>query len=106
IKGNKAAQIVEQIRTQVEQQHLQAGDKLPPQRHLAEHLAVTVGTISRAYAQAEQQGLIESKTGSGSYVKSPTNYQQQWGSLKGNSQHIELWQNTAFTQSRAQHLTP
>ncbi|WP_406610713.1 PLP-dependent aminotransferase family protein [Agarivorans sp. JK6] len=104
--NNKATQIVEQIRLQIEQQQLKPGEKLPPQRQLAEHLAVTVGTISRAYAQAELQGLIESKTGSGSYVKSPTNYQQQWGSLKGNNQHIELWQNTAFTQARAQQLVP
>lgn len=103
---NKATQIVAQLRELLAQQQLQAGDKLPPQRQLAEHLGVTVGTISRAYAQAEKQGLIESKTGSGSYVKAAINYQKQWGSLKSSQQHIGLWQNSAFTQARAVHLMP
>ncbi|MGY5452422.1 aminotransferase-like domain-containing protein [Agarivorans sp. MS3-6] len=104
-EGNKAAQIVEQLRELVASSSLLPGEKLPPQRHLAEWLEVTVGTISRAYTQAEQQGLIESRTGSGSYVKKMPDYQQQWGSLKGDNQNIGLWQNTAFTQARAQHLS-
>ena len=37
--------------------HLKAGDRLPTHRDLAWHLGVTVGTVSRAYAEAERRGL-------------------------------------------------
>src|ERR1700744_4581472 len=36
---------------------LPAGEKLPPHRSLASELHVTTGTISRAYAELERQGL-------------------------------------------------
>lgn len=48
---------------------LKPGDQLPTHRALADHLGVTVGTVTRAYAEAEKQLLIESKVGSGTYVR-------------------------------------
>ncbi|MEM8952193.1 MAG: PLP-dependent aminotransferase family protein [Pseudomonadota bacterium] len=49
---------------------LEAGRKLPPQRELAYKLGVTVGTVSRAYALAEQLGLVKGEVGRGTFVKS------------------------------------
>ncbi len=49
---------------------LKPGDKLPTHRRLADELKVTVGTITRGYAEAERRSLLESKVGSGTYVKS------------------------------------
>ncbi len=49
---------------------LQAGAKLPPQRRLADALGVAVGTVTRAYAEAERLGLVEARVGSGTYIKS------------------------------------
>ncbi len=48
---------------------LKAGDKLPTHRRLADTLSVTVGTVTRAYAEAERKQLIESRVGSGTFVK-------------------------------------
>jgi DNA-binding transcriptional MocR family regulator len=48
---------------------LPPGRKLPPQRHLADALDVTVGTVSRAYAEAERQGWVSARVGSGTYVR-------------------------------------
>ncbi len=45
------------------------GQRLPPQRHLADALSVTVGTVSRAYAEAERQGWVSARVGSGTYVR-------------------------------------
>lgn len=50
---------------------LQAGDKLPTHRALADKLDVTVGTVTRAYAEAEKSQRLESRVGSGTYVKEP-----------------------------------
>lgn len=48
---------------------LQPGDRLPPQRELAWALGVTVGTITRAYQEAEQNGLVAGEVGRGTYIR-------------------------------------
>ncbi len=45
------------------------GEKLPPHRTLASALNVTVGTISRAYSQLEQEGKVIPRIGDGTYVQ-------------------------------------
>lgn len=47
---------------------LKAGDRLPPQRELAHRLGLGVGTVTRAYAEAERRGLIQGEVGRGSFV--------------------------------------
>ncbi len=49
---------------------LEAGARLPPQRDLAWRLGVTLGTVTRAYKEAEERGLLSGEVGRGSYVKS------------------------------------
>jgi DNA-binding transcriptional MocR family regulator len=48
---------------------LPAGTRLPTHRELAWRLKVTVGTVSRAYAEAERRGLIAGEVGRGTYVR-------------------------------------
>src|SRR5579883_1799497 len=47
---------------------LEVGTKLPPQRSLAERLGVSVGTVTRAYEEADRQGLTVGHVGRGTYV--------------------------------------
>lgn len=47
---------------------LAPGDQLPTHRDLAWQLKVTVGTVSRAYAEAERRGLIGGTVGRGTFV--------------------------------------
>src|SRR5690554_4145559 len=47
---------------------LPPGTRLPPQRELAFRLGLSVGTVSRAYAEAERRGLVESQVGRGTFV--------------------------------------
>lgn len=49
---------------------LPPGDRLPTHRNLAWRLGVTVGTVSRAYAEAERRGLTSGEVGRGTYVRS------------------------------------
>ncbi len=53
----------------IEQGRLQAGDRLPTHRDLARHLSVTVGTVTRAYAEAARRGLIGGEVGRGTFVR-------------------------------------
>ncbi len=48
---------------------LPAGTRLPTHRDLAYRLGVTVGTVTRAYAEAEQRGLIGGEVGRGTFVQ-------------------------------------
>jgi DNA-binding transcriptional MocR family regulator len=50
---------------------LAAGDRLPPQRKLASRLGIDFTTVARGYAEARKRGLIESRVGQGTYVRSP-----------------------------------
>lgn len=50
---------------------LAPGEKLPTHRALAEALGVTVGTVTRAYAEAERRGLVEARVGAGTFVRDP-----------------------------------
>lgn len=49
---------------------LAPGTKLPPQRDLAFRLGVSVGSVTRAYAEAERRGLLSAHVGRGSFVRS------------------------------------
>ena len=48
---------------------LPAGVRIPTHRELAYQLGLTVGTVSRAYAQATAQGLIDGEIGRGTFVR-------------------------------------
>ncbi len=52
---------------------LKPGDKLPPQRELADFLDVNLSTISRAFKLCEQKGLISGAIGKGTYISSDAN---------------------------------
>ncbi|MEW6368679.1 MAG: PLP-dependent aminotransferase family protein [Acidobacteriota bacterium] len=47
---------------------LSPGTRLPTHRELARDLGVTVGTVTRAYAEVERRGLISSEVGRGTFV--------------------------------------
>src|ERR1700729_2809956 len=45
------------------------GMRLLPQRDMAQRLQLSVGTISKAYTEAEQRGLISGEVGRGTFVQ-------------------------------------
>ena len=47
---------------------LAPGDRLPPHRDLAHRLSLSVGTVSRAYVEAERRGLVSSHVGRGTFI--------------------------------------
>jgi DNA-binding transcriptional MocR family regulator len=52
----------------IEAGRLNPGDRLPPQRELAEALGIDPGTVTRAYSEARRRGLIEAEGRRGSFV--------------------------------------
>jgi GntR family transcriptional regulator, transcriptional repressor for pyruvate dehydrogenase complex len=62
--------IVEQIRELIAAGRIQPGDRLPPERELAELFKASRNSVRDAIRVLEQMGLIESRQGDGTYVRS------------------------------------
>lgn len=77
------AQIVGQVKHAVASGALRAGDALPSLRETALKLRINPLTVSKAYKQLEQEKLIETRHGLGSFVAS---------SAKGSTDNY--WQET------------
>ena len=60
--------IVEALAADIERGALAPGARLPTQRELAHRLGLGIGTVTRAYAEAGQRGLIGGVVGRGSFV--------------------------------------
>ena len=77
--GPKATAIVNAMAADIASGRLKAGDKLPPHRELAYQLSVSVGTITRSYAEARRRGLVTAQVGSGTYVCDGRTTEQDFG---------------------------
>ena len=62
-------QIVEQIKRQIVQQELTEGTPLPSVRALAKDLKISALTVKKAYDFLEEEGLIATVHGKGSFIR-------------------------------------
>jgi GntR family transcriptional regulator len=62
-------QVVDQVKAAAASGALQTGEPLPGIRPLAEELRVNRNTIAKAYTELESQGIIETLSGKGCYLK-------------------------------------
>ncbi|MGI9507740.1 MAG: PLP-dependent aminotransferase family protein, partial [Geminicoccaceae bacterium] len=93
--GPRYKALAEAIDNAIGDGELEPGRKLPPQRDLAYRLGVTVGTVSRAYALAEQRGLVRGEVGRGTFVHSAeTGKSFRNPVVDGDSDLIKLTVNT------------
>ena len=60
--------IVDRMEAAINSGELRRGDALPTHRELASALEINVGTVTRAYAEAKQRGLIGADRRRGSFV--------------------------------------
>lgn len=69
--GPKYRAIVDAIAADMAEGRLVPGTRMPTHRDLAWRLKVTVGTVARAYAEAEHMGLLAGEVGRGTFVTDP-----------------------------------
>jgi GntR family transcriptional repressor for pyruvate dehydrogenase complex len=65
-------EIVEQIKDLISDGHLKPGERIPSERDLAEMLGVSRPSVREAVMVLEAMGLVESRQGGGTYVRSLT----------------------------------
>ncbi len=62
--------IVEQIQTLIRDGRWSPGDQIPPERELAERFRVSRTSVREALRALEMQGIIESRQGGGTFIRS------------------------------------
>ena len=60
--------LISALQQDVRAGRLAPGERLPPHRDLAHRLGLGVGTVSRAYVEAERRGLVSSHVGRGTFI--------------------------------------
>ncbi len=69
--------VVQDLRTLVEKNQMQVGDRLPAERKLCEQLGFPVLSLREAIQQLTSQGMLVSKVGAGTFLQQlPTNWSQ------------------------------
>lgn len=63
--------IAEAIGADIASGRLKPGDRLPPQRQIAEVLGTDISAISRGYAEAARRGYVQAHVGRGTFVLDP-----------------------------------
>lgn len=61
--------VIEQIMDLIKNNELKPGDKLPPERELAEKLSISRNSLREAFRVLESRGLIKSKPGGGRFIR-------------------------------------
>ena len=61
-------QIIDQVKRDIALGRLTRDEKLPTVRQLAAQLAINPNTIAKAYRQLEQQGIVSTRPGAGTFI--------------------------------------
>lgn len=81
--------VLYQLKAYIEENQLSPGDKLPSERELSEQLGVGRSSIREAFRAMELLGLIETRRGEGTYMRSYRPYHM-----------VELLSNFLLTEKR------
>jgi GntR family transcriptional regulator len=64
-------QLIVQVKQAISNGDLKHGEQLPTVRHLADDLRVNFNTIARAYRALDDEGVISTQHGRGTYILEP-----------------------------------
>jgi DNA-binding transcriptional MocR family regulator len=93
--------IADAIDEDVQKGSLRAGARLPPHRDMADHLGVTVTTVTRAYTEAARRGLISGHVGRGTFIRG-----QELEDASANQGPIDLSINILLPDKEVAALEP
>jgi len=95
-KKTKAMYVAEQIIDTIKQGEYPAGSQLPSERLIAEQMKVSRNSVREALSALQIIGIIESRTGEGTYVKGSIQDKADIGrallTLKEGKDLFEIWE--------------
>ncbi|MCX2721214.1 PLP-dependent aminotransferase family protein [Roseibium salinum] len=98
-------QIAGIIEERIANGQLAVGDRLPPQRDIAQSTGVNLTTVTRAFASLQERGLVESRPGRGSIVADPSQVAVFKSAPLDRSGYIDLSVNRPATTGYLQALS-
>ena len=72
--NKKSAYIIEQILQAIQNDEYKGGEKLPSERKIAEEMGVSRPSVREAYSALQIAGIIETRSGDGTYINDSVNY--------------------------------
>jgi DNA-binding transcriptional MocR family regulator len=99
-KGPVYRSIADAIDEDVQSGSLRAGTRLPPHRDLADHLGLTVTTVTRAYAEAARRGLTTGHVGRGTFIRG----QEPYDEVPGENALLDLSMNILMPDKEVANL--
>jgi len=69
--------VVQSLRSLIEKNHMQVGDRLPAERKLCEQLSVSRSSLREALQHLVSQGMLVSRVGAGTYLQELPNHWSQ-----------------------------
>ncbi len=105
-------QMVSAVIAAIDAGQLDIGDKLPSIRSLAAELGINPNTVARVYRELELRGFVESRSGSGSFVRpvdekaavaaKQASMQELWARMLGEAKarRIDAQDFLAFVKAR------
>jgi len=67
-EGAAAEQVVDHVRGRIERGELRQGDRLPPERELAQHIGVSRPSVRAGLRSLSAMGVVHTRHGSGTYI--------------------------------------
>jgi len=86
----RAARIATQLMELIELQKLMPGDKLPPERQLADLLEVSRPSLREALHILQAQGLVQIKHGQGTFIQEPVVAQELRASVMTKTHGLKM----------------
>lgn len=95
--------IANAIASDVASGRLAEGERLPPQRYLADELHVALTTVTRAYTEAERRGLVSGEVGRGTFVRRQETFHLR--RTEAESSAVDLTTNSLLPYPLGRELT-
>ena len=76
-------QVADDLRAKISSGQYPAGDRLPTKPALMKHYGIALGTLDRAIEELRKAGLVETRQGSGMYVREPEPERHEYDEVMG-----------------------
>jgi DNA-binding transcriptional regulator YhcF (GntR family) len=94
-------QLRNEIVRAVEERELMIGERLPTERELASDLEVSRKTVSHAYNMLEEEGVLVSYQGKGTFVSQ----EARWGDQQVLNEHVLIYIDAAIEAAQKYRIS-
>jgi GntR family transcriptional regulator len=88
-------QLIDQVQKAISSGQLKPGDQLPPVREVMTQITINPNTVYRAYRELEHLGVVATRWGVGTFVKTPAPDESELAQAATIDEGLSGWINSA-----------